>query len=241
MTASFVDVMVIDSDTFAFLWQVFPHVRAGTVAGVAVALPIVVAVMADRSVPHAAAHGTRGARRPASLRSPGSRSPFRCILARPSATAITFPALRAPASMRCRPIWRKDSWNRTRWSPTDCGSPPIDSCPPAGPRPHIILVHDESSFDIRMVDGRQGAARLRRHFRSFDGKERKFLVEGAGGPSWYTEYNVLAGLVVALLRPLRRTSSRASPPAASTRGLPNALKRCGYRTFSVLSRRSALF
>ena len=40
MTASFVDVMVIDSDTFAFLWQVFPHVRAGTVAGVAVALPI---------------------------------------------------------------------------------------------------------------------------------------------------------------------------------------------------------
>src|SRR3954471_7735452 len=40
MTASFVDVMVIDSDTFAFLWQVFPHVRAGGLAGLAVALPI---------------------------------------------------------------------------------------------------------------------------------------------------------------------------------------------------------
>src|SRR3954467_3832743 len=40
MTASFVDVMVIDSDTFAFLWQVFPNVRAGAVVGLAVALPI---------------------------------------------------------------------------------------------------------------------------------------------------------------------------------------------------------
>ena len=32
------------------------------------------------------------------------------------------------------------------------------------------------------------------HFKSFDGKQRKFMVEGAGGPSWYTEYNVLTGL-----------------------------------------------
>jgi len=32
------------------------------------------------------------------------------------------------------------------------------------------------------------------HFKSFDGKERKFLAESNGGPSWFTEYNVLAGL-----------------------------------------------
>ena len=32
------------------------------------------------------------------------------------------------------------------------------------------------------------------HFKSFDGKERNFLVEGNGGPSWFTEYNVLEGL-----------------------------------------------
>ena len=41
------------------------------------------------------------------------------------------------------------------------------------------------------------------HFKSFDGKERKFLVEGDGGPSWYTEYNVLEGC--------RRARSADSP------------------------------
>ena len=34
------------------------------------------------------------------------------------------------------------------------------------------------------------------HFRSSDGRSRAFVVEGAGGPSWYTEYNVLTGLSV---------------------------------------------
>ena len=33
-----------------------------------------------------------------------------------------------------------------------------------------------------------------RYFQSFDGKARKLIVEGAGGPSWFTEYNVLTGL-----------------------------------------------
>ena len=32
------------------------------------------------------------------------------------------------------------------------------------------------------------------HFRSRDGKQRSLLVEGAGGPSWYTEFNVFTGL-----------------------------------------------
>ena len=36
----------------------------------------------------------------------------------------------------------------------------------------------------------------RRHFQSFDGKERKLVVEGVGGPSWFAEYNVLTGLSV---------------------------------------------
>ena len=32
------------------------------------------------------------------------------------------------------------------------------------------------------------------HFQSFDGKTRSLIVEGSGGPTWYTEYNVLTGL-----------------------------------------------
>jgi hypothetical protein len=70
------------------------------------------------------------------------------------------------------------------------------------------------------------------HFLSFDGKERRFLVESAGGPSWYTEYNVLAGLSA---RSFGRFAYFVTRIAAGRvkRGLPAALGRCGYRTFSL--------
>ena len=51
-----------------------------------------------------------------------------------------------------------------------------------------------SSFDIRMAPGIKVPDGYGAHFKSFDGKERNFLVEGNGGPSWFTEYNVLEGL-----------------------------------------------
>ena len=70
------------------------------------------------------------------------------------------------------------------------------------------------------------------HFKSFDGKARNFMVEGIGGPSWYAEYNVLAGLSA---RSFGRFSYFVTRIAAGrvTRGLPNALRRCGYQTFSL--------
>ena len=70
------------------------------------------------------------------------------------------------------------------------------------------------------------------HFESFDGKERRFIVEGAGGPSWYTEYNVLAGLSA---RSFGRFAYFVTRIAAGRveRGLPTALRRCGYRTYSL--------
>ena len=69
-----------------------------------------------------------------------------------------------------------------------------ETCQPGRKPPHIIMVLDEASFDVTRRAGRQGAAGLWRHFKSFDGKARSLLVEGAGGPTWYTEYNVLTGL-----------------------------------------------
>ena len=56
------------------------------------------------------------------------------------------------------------------------------------------MVFDESSFDIRAVPGVKVPAGYGAHFKSSDGKQRSLMVEGAGGPSWYTEYNVLTGL-----------------------------------------------
>src|SRR5207248_4868004 len=71
---------------------------------------------------------------------------------------------------------------------------PTATCTPGAKPPHIVLVHDESSFDIRVAPGVKAPSGYGAHFRSFDGKARHFIAEGAGGPSWYTEYNVLAGL-----------------------------------------------
>ena len=70
------------------------------------------------------------------------------------------------------------------------------------------------------------------HFKSFDGKERNFLVEGNGGPSWFTEYNVLEGLSA---RSFGRFAYFVTRIAAGrvNRGLPAALRHCGYRTFSL--------
>src|SRR5262249_9770172 len=41
MAATFVDVMIIDADTFAFLWMMFPAVRLTTVVALILAVPIV--------------------------------------------------------------------------------------------------------------------------------------------------------------------------------------------------------
>ena len=109
---------------------------------------------------------------------------------------------------------------------------PDASCAPTSKPPHIILVHDESSFDIRAASGVKVPAGYGRHFRSFDGKARRFITEGVGGPSWYTEYNVLAGLSA---RSFGHFAYYVTHIAAGRveRGLPKALHRCGYRTFSV--------
>ena len=58
------------------------------------------------------------------------------------------------------------------------------------------------------------------------------MVEGAGGPSWYTEYNVLTGLSA---RSYGRFADFVTRIAAGRveRGLPHALRRCGYKTFTL--------
>jgi hypothetical protein len=110
--------------------------------------------------------------------------------------------------------------------------PLLDACHPAGRRPNIIMIHDESSFDIRQAAGVKVPPGYGSHFKSFDGKERKFLAESNGGPSWFTEYNVLAGLSS---RSFGRFSYFVTRIASGRveRGLPLALRRCGYNTISL--------
>ena len=109
-----------------------------------------------------------------------------------------------------------------------------DSCHVAGRRPHIIMIHDESSFDIRQASGVKVPPGYGSHFKSFDGRERKFMAESSGGASWMAEYNVLAGLSS---RSFGRFSYFVTRIASGRveRGLPLALRRCGYNTALALS------
>jgi hypothetical protein len=106
------------------------------------------------------------------------------------------------------------------------------TCHPSRRLPHIILLHDESSFDITAAPGIKVPAGYHDHFQSLDGKARKLLVEGIGGPSWFAEYNVLTGLSV---RSYGRFATSVTRIAAGRvrHGLPHSLSHCGYRTFSL--------
>ena len=98
----------------------------------------------------------------------------------------------------------------------------------------------------RAVPGVKVPPGYRRHFQSFDGKQRTLLVEGAGGPTWYTEYNVLTGLVGALVRPLRlfrhphrRRPRRARPAAGAARAAATRPSRSIRRYGAFLQRAAA--
>jgi phosphoglycerol transferase MdoB-like AlkP superfamily enzyme len=62
--------------------------------------------------------------------------------------------------------------------------------------------------------------------------ERKFLAESNGGPSWFTEYNVLAGLSSRSFGRFAYFVTRIASGRVE-RGLPLALRRCGYDTMSL--------
>ena len=107
-----------------------------------------------------------------------------------------------------------------------------EPCQPAGKPPHIIMVLDEASFDITACRASRCRPDYASHFQSFDGKARSFVVEGSGGPTWYTEYNVLTGLSARSYGRLKFYVTRIAAGRVE-RGLPQALRRCGYQTVSL--------
>ena len=128
--------------------------------------------------------------------------------------------------MATRQILEADAATADRLAPASA------ACAAIGKLPHILLVLDESGFDVTTMPGIKAPPEHKAHFRSFDGRERRLLVEGAGGPTWYTEYNVLTGLSV---RSYGRFAEGVTRLAAGRveRGLPRALRRCGYQTISM--------
>jgi phosphoglycerol transferase MdoB-like AlkP superfamily enzyme len=231
MTANFVDLMVIDRDTAAFLFTIFPNLRWSVIAAAIVTLPLMYALW--------------------------WLDPFR--IRRLPALACKLACLAALVGYAM--MWPDEAWRGyyddgylSKFSRSGVTAvsdfvnygfmesdavaserlrvPLLDSCHPAARRPNIIMIHDESSFDVRAIDGVKVPQGYGSHFKSFDGKARKFLAESNGGPSWFTEYNVLAGLSSRSFGRFAYFVTRIASGRVE-RGLPLALRRCGYDTTSL--------
>ena len=233
MTATFVDLMIIDLSTFSFLMSVFPGLAWKV--GFAVLLAVPVLILAWQNEPF-------WVRR--------SVAALGCMLCFVALAALSF----------ALPLDREDEFYPLRYVSkfarsgavaaidlmtrgvleADSASPdrvPLGSggaCDASRKLPHIVMVFDESSFDVTMMPSMKVAPDYHQRFGSSDGKTRALVVEGAGGPSWYTEYNVLAGLSV---RSYGRFAESVTRLAAGRvkRGLPYALRKCGYQTYSLYS------
>jgi hypothetical protein len=231
MTANFLDVWIINRDTISFLFSVKPDLAGKLLTALALTLPALVLLWWVDSF---------------RVRLRTAVAGFLVCLAAVTGIALVFPqedwetflgnsyvSKFSRSGVTAISELMLHGYMESAATVTDrLKLLPGATCEPAAKPPHIILVHDESSFDIRVAPGVKVPAGYGAHFRSFDGKERHFIAEGAGGPSWYTEYNVLAGLSA---RSFGRFAYYVTHIAAGRveRGLPTALRRCGYRTFSI--------
>jgi hypothetical protein len=237
MTANFVDLMVIDRDTAAFLFTIFPNLRWSVIGASVLIVPLMYALWWLDPF--------RIRRLPALACGLG-------CLATLTVFSLTFrdEAWRgyyddgylskfARSGVNAVSDFIRDGILESDLATTErLNIPLVESCHPAGRRPNIIMIHDESSFDIRSVQGVKVPEGYGSHFKSFDGKERSFLAESNGGPSWYTEYNVLAGLSSRSFGRFAYFVTRLASGRVQ-RGLPLSLRRCGYQTISLYPARGA--
>jgi len=231
MTVSFTDILIVDTDTLWFLFDAFTDLGWYATVAAVIAVPLLVAIfwldplrvrsrtaLVGLIVCVALLAGFSFAV-PLDREQEFIRNRFLSKFARSGAVAAV--------DLVTRGILESDARTTERL-------PAVESneCQPTAKLPHIVLIFDESSFDATLMPGIKVGPDYRQHFRSFDGKERKLLVEGAGGPSWFTEYNMLTGLSV---RSYGRFAESVTRLAAGhvERGLAHALRHCGYRTHSM--------
>ncbi|MBX9843902.1 MAG: sulfatase-like hydrolase/transferase [Xanthobacteraceae bacterium] len=231
MSANFLDVLLIDADTLSFLMTVYPNLRWWVAGCAAVAVPLIALFWWVDPLRVRLRWAALGALASVavlsalSLANPMDRDkafePVNFI------SQFARSGVLAAVDLSTRGLLDSDAAIRDRLPEAVPAA-----CPPAQRLPHIVMVLDESSFDIGAVPGIEVPANYHNHFRSFDGKNRSLLVEGAGGPTWYTEYNVLSGLSARSFGHFAEFVTRIAAGRV-TRSLPNALRPCGYTSFSV--------
>ena len=231
MTVDFVDLMIIDRDTSAFLLAVIPGLRAQLAfAGFVLAMLLAIAWRLD----------------PLRMRLRVSALGGTSCLAALTVLSLSFPtdlyedffgqnyvSKFARTGVEAMHELITHGYLDSRSATAEqLKVPPVAACAPTRKLPHIILLHDESNFDITAIPGVNVPPGYKNHFRSFDGKARKLIVEGNGGPSWFTEYNVLTGLSAQSYGRFATSVTRIAAGRVG-RGLPASLAHCGYKTFSL--------
>jgi phosphoglycerol transferase MdoB-like AlkP superfamily enzyme len=231
MVINFFDVLIIDSDTVAFLLSIFPDLRVFLILGLLILIPALMLVWridpfrVPRLVSFAGALGCAVIITLLALAVP--EQPWQQFQGINHVSTFVRSGLTTAYQLSTK------GWIDFDTTTADQLRAAVDEpCTPAGKPPNIILLLDEASFDARAVPGIKLPDGYGPHFVSFDGKARKLFVEGSGGPTWYTEYNVLTGLSA---RSYGRLSYYVTRIAAGRvkRGLPQELRRCGYKTISL--------
>jgi hypothetical protein len=231
MTITFMDVLIIDTDTFAFLLTIFPDLRASLLVIAAVAIPALALLWycdCFRARMRTSVAGIAV-----------------CLVGLvalsnkyPEQPWEPFQGVNHVSNFARSGVLSVSELSTKGWLEFDTAvanptrSVGTEACAPSSRPPHIIMVLDESSFDITMAPGIKVPPNYTDHFRSYDGKIRRLLTEATGGPTWYTEYNVLTGLSARSFGRLMFYVTRIAAGRVE-RGLPQALRRCGYNTVSL--------
>ena len=231
MTLSFFDILIVDADTVAFLLTIFPDLRIAVMVAAVLAIPLCIVIWRIDRFRLQARTSVCGALVSlvgiVGLSSMVPEEPWEPFSGVNYTSNFARSAVLSVSELISHGWFEADAALVDRLKLTAS-----NNCQPSGKPPHIILLLDESSFDITAAPGIRVPPGYRNHFRSFDGKARSLIVEATGGPTWYSEYNVLTGLSA---RSFGRFMFNVTRIAAGRvqRGLPQALRRCGYKTFTL--------
>ena len=201
LTLTFLDFLIIDRDTVSFLHSIFPQLKTQSIVLVAIAVPVMWLVW--RADPFRVRRATAAAGAGVCMLGIVGLS-----VANPEQPWEPFQGVNHISNLaRSGVVSVSHLTSTTGWIEADSKSlvgsaqaTPLTTCTPRGKRPNIIMVLDESSFDITAAPGIKVPEDYRNYFKSSDGQRRSFVTESSGGPTWYTEFNVLTGLSARVIR-----------------------------------------
>src|SRR5215470_12253367 len=242
LSITFLDFLIIDRDTFSFLLSVFPRLKLPLLLAAVAAAPVLWLIWrtdpfrVSRKLSLALLAFATVAISAMAVAVPEQPwEPFQGVnhisnLSRSGVVAVS--RLTSTGWIEADPP-AQPSLPLARGAHASTSSlPPPADCDASVKRPHVIMMLDESSFDVTAAPGIKVPAGYTDYFKSADGKQRTFVAEATGGPTWYTEFNVVTGLSARSFGDLKFYVTRIAAGRV-TRGLPAALQRCGYKTVSL--------